>query len=102
MVSVCFFAAYLRFMNTEMAADGSFQCKMSGGEYTVHDECASFYYDIWRSGRPDEVVDKALGNVEFWGLDLKSDSAFAAAVKVSLKSILQNGMQQALKECLLP
>jgi mannitol-1-phosphate/altronate dehydrogenase len=89
-------------MNTEMAADGSFQCKMSGGEYTVHDECASFYYDIWRSGRPDEIVDKALGNVEFWGCDLKPYSAFAEAVNVSLKSILQNAMQQALKECLLP
>lgn len=96
------FAAYLRFMKTEMVADGSFQGKMSGGEYIVHDECASFYYDIWRSGRPDEIVDKALGNVEFWGLDLRPDSEFAAAVKVSLKSILQNGIQQALKECLLP
>jgi tagaturonate reductase len=96
------FAAYLRFMKTDLAPDGSFQGKMFASEYSVHDECASFYEDIWRNGSPDEVVDKALGNIEFWGLDLKSDSAFAAAVKVSLKSILQNGIQQALKECLLP
>ena len=52
-------------MKTDPAADGSFHGKMSGGEYTVYDECASFYYDIWRSGRPDEIVDKALENIEF-------------------------------------
>jgi mannitol-1-phosphate/altronate dehydrogenase len=96
------FVDYLRFMKTDLAPDGSFHGKLFASEYSVHDECASFYEDIWRNGSPDEVVDKALGNIEFWGLDLKSDSAFAAAVKVSWKSILQNGIQQALKECLLP
>ena len=53
-------------MNIDPAADGSLQGKMSGGEYTVYDECASFYCDIWRNESPKEVVGKALENIEFW------------------------------------
>ena len=89
-------------MKTDPAADGSIHGNISGLDYTLQDVCASFYCDIWRYESPDEVVDKALGNIEFWGCDLKPYSAFAEAVKVSLKSILQNGMQQALRECLSP
>jgi len=78
------FAAYLLFMK--------------GGNYTVNDDKAGYYQEVWKQHGPDEVVDVVLKNKGLWDTDLSGLKGFAEAVRENLHLLMNKGAAIALAQ----
>ena len=64
---------------------------MKGGNYTVNDDKAGYYQEIWKQHTPDEVVDVVLKNKSLWDTDLSGLKGFAEAVREDLHMLMNKG-----------
>jgi tagaturonate reductase len=78
------FAAYLLFMRAE---------KKEGW-----DDKAGYYFELWGSSSPAEVVTRALGDKSLWGTDLTRLNGFEAAVRQQLDMLVEKGAVTALAQ----
>ncbi|MEX0360916.1 MAG: hypothetical protein AB3N10_07995, partial [Allomuricauda sp.] len=55
-----------------------------------------FFKHQWASNNLENIVQDTLANTEFWGLDLTQIAGVQKTVSSYLKSIINNGMKDAL------
>ncbi|GAA4031216.1 tagaturonate reductase [Hymenobacter glaciei] len=85
------FAAYLRFMRN-VGGRG----EANGQSYTIQDDRAAYFADLWARFTPDELVPAALHNAALWGQDLSRLPGFAASVTYYLQQLLGEGAPATL------
>jgi tagaturonate reductase len=91
------FAAYLRFMRAEEGQNGKYAGRLQGASYPINDDQAAYFYQLWQTQAPQDLVDTVLRNQELWGLDLTTLPGFAEAVKKKLALIEQEGVMTAIR-----
>lgn len=91
------FAAYLLFMKCEPGDNNAYFTIINGTMYTVQDEAAAYFAEIWKSNDVKTVVTTALSNTKLWDADLTQFPGFENAVLNNLESIIQNGMLKTLQ-----
>lgn len=92
------FAGYLLYMKPVTYNDGCYLGLRNGEEYTITDEHAGYFFDIWNHGDAEGVVNTVLANDALWGVDLNTLSGFAEMVKIQMKSISEKGALQTITE----
>ncbi len=85
------FAAYLRFMRNVGG-----QGEANGQPYSIQDDRAGYFADLWARLTPDELVPAALHNAALWGHDLSRLPGFAASVTHYLQQLLGEGAPATL------
>ncbi|MBF9221799.1 tagaturonate reductase [Hymenobacter ruricola] len=83
------FAAYLLFMRNTASAPGVGQGEANGEPYTIIDDRASYFADLWARLSPEELTTTALRNTVLWGQDLTRLPGFANAVTNYLTQLLE-------------
>lgn len=91
------FAAYLLFMRSEHASDGSYKGTVNGKKYTIQDDHAAWFHDQWKRLEPSVLVKEVLANTALWGTDLTTLKGFAPAVTRMLQALLQDGAATVVK-----
>jgi tagaturonate reductase len=81
-------AAYLLFMRSDRAEDGSFRGTYQGKDYLIQDDRAEVLHDWWKK-YPDNPVYAVLGDKNLWGTDLTLLPGLADAVSEKLKEWLR-------------
>lgn len=74
------FAGYLRFMCVTAEKNGSFFGKINGVSYTIDDEAAALYFDLWHTYPVDLVVKNIMANTNLWGVSLLGLKGFERQV----------------------
>jgi tagaturonate reductase len=91
------FAAYMVFMKPVKREGNSYYGIHNGKEYSIADDKAAMFYDLWNNYDEATIVNLVLQDVDMWGEDLTKLSGFEEDVKDKLKMILQVGMMQTLQ-----
>ena len=86
------FAAYLLFMRSTRDNNGRYIGRNDGTEYQIQDDHADYFEGKWAGNNIDDVVEKVLGDKNFWGTDLLRLNGFAEAVKNDLSSLVNDGV----------
>ena len=94
------FAAFLLFMKTKNSGN-KYEGISNDKNYTVQDDNAAYFAEHWRSKNENEVVDTILADKNFWDADLSALPNFAEAVKINLKSLIDNGVVKTIAACQL-
>ena len=90
-------AAYLRFLRGTATADGQFVGEVNGRPYSIQDEHAAYFADLWARLAPADVVTAALGNTSLWGgHDLSQLPRFVECVSHYLTQLLAEGAPATL------
>jgi tagaturonate reductase len=76
-------------------ADG-YKGEYRGQAYPINDDKAGYYFEVWKSSTPDEVVSKALKDTALWGADLTELKGFEAAVREDLHALINQGATATL------
>lgn len=92
------FAAYLRYMRAIKVDQTKYYGENSGNLYLIEDEMAARHFQLWKSGSAEYVVQKVLGDVNFWGYNLNLLPGFQQEVLSLLMAIMSNGTGVALEE----
>lgn len=74
------FAGYLRFMCVTAERNGQFFGKINGVTYTVDDEAAALYFELWHTYPVDLVVKNIMANTNLWGVSLLGLKGFERQV----------------------
>lgn len=90
------FAAYLLFMRCERNAEGTYVGVVNGQTYTVQDDQAPHFAEIWRESTPEKLVKTVLSNKELWEIDLNLLDDFANKVERYLNSLLLLGAAKTI------
>jgi tagaturonate reductase len=90
------FAAYLLFMRNTASAPGQGQGEANGEPYTIQDDRAGYFADLWARCSPEELATAALRNTALWGHDLNRLPGFAEAVGKYLAQLLEEGASATL------
>jgi tagaturonate reductase len=85
------FAAYLLFMRNTASAPGVGAGEVNGEPYTIIDERAGYFAELWAKSSPEELTQTALRNTALWGHDLTRLPGFADAVTHYLHQLLEEG-----------
>ena len=90
------FAAYLLFMRGTRQEGAVWHGEANGVEYSIQDEQAGYFAELWQQAAPAEVVIKSLSNEALWGTDLTALPGFAASVTHYLQQLLPEGAAATL------
>jgi tagaturonate reductase len=90
------FAAYLLFMRNTASAPGVGKGEANGEPYTILDDRAGYFADLWARFSLEEVATTALRNAALWGQDLTRLPGFADAVVTYLHQLLESGASATL------
>ncbi len=91
------FAAYLLFMRSEESA-GHFLGTAQGKTYKIDEDNALYYSNLWLTARSsEEVVSRALSNVQLWDTNLSLLPGFAESVMDHVRTIEQVGVIEGMK-----
>jgi tagaturonate reductase len=90
------FAAYLLFMRNTASAPGVGVGKANGHPYTIQDERAGYFADLWAKLAPEELTTTVLRNTALWGSDLSRLPGFADRVSQYLVQLLEEGAPATL------
>ncbi len=92
------FAAYLLFNRCEPNAAGNgYEGTGSKGEkYSLQDDEAAYFYQLWQDETPEQIAFKVLGNVALWDNDLSALPGFANAVGYYLNQCVTYGVADTL------
>ncbi|MEJ6950729.1 tagaturonate reductase [Natronospora cellulosivora (SeqCode)] len=100
-------AALVAFYKGTEVRDNKLIAFRDGEEYQIKDdiEALEFFKNIWKAYddkdiTTEELVEKFLGNQDFWERDLNDLSGLKHGVKVYLENILNRGMNESLEELL--
>jgi len=92
------FAAYILFMKCELSSDGRYIGNSDYGLYTVNDDQASLFSELWGNSNIKDLVNRVLMNHDLWHTDLNDIPGFAETVEEDLKLLLDNGVIGAMQE----
>ena len=90
------FAAYLLFMRNTASAPGVGQGEANGQPYTIQDDRAGYFADLWARLSPEELTIAVLHNTALWGHDLTRLPGFADCVTKYLAQLLEEGAAATL------
>ncbi|UOQ97539.1 tagaturonate reductase [Hymenobacter sp. 5317J-9] len=90
------FAAYLLFMRNTASAPGVGQGEANGEPYTITDDRAGYFADLWARLSPEELTTTALRNTVLWGQDLTRLPGFAETVTRYLNQLVEEGASGTL------
>ena len=90
------FAAYLHYMKSVNKNQKEYFGNKGEETYLIEDEAASIYYELWKNGSAEYVVQKVLSNGKYWGHDLSLLTGFKEAVLDNLYLISEEGMRSAM------
>jgi tagaturonate reductase len=90
------FAAYLLFMRNTSSAPGVGLGEANGAPYTVSDDRAGYFADLWARLPPEELASTVLRNTALWGHDLTRLPGFADKVTQYLVQLLEEGVPATL------
>jgi tagaturonate reductase len=97
-------AALIRFYMVTHREAGQAMGRTVFGEYPIQDDVSvvSKMEALWREyeGEPVALTKEVLSHVEFWGQDLSENPSIVEAVSASLKVIMNDGPEQAIKSSL--
>ena len=85
------FAAYLLFMRAVKKEADGYKGEFRGKDYLINDDKAGIYFELWKDGTPETVVNRALKDESLWGTDLTALKGFEAAVRENLLALLNEG-----------
>ncbi|MGN0552024.1 MAG: tagaturonate reductase [Oscillospiraceae bacterium] len=92
-------AALIAFYNGTEIRDGALIGHRDGEEYLIKDDKAVLEFFAENSAlSPEELADKVLGNVGFWGTDLRKYSGAAEKVSAYITDIRKIGMRKTLEK----
>lgn len=94
------FAAYLLFMKTATGENGTFVGEVNGLPYSVHDDKAAYLNKRWKELNVEELVEKVLEDESLWETNLLELRGFSRAVTSKLKSLMQDGAIQTIRNIL--
>ncbi|MBS1524258.1 MAG: tagaturonate reductase [Bacteroidetes bacterium] len=92
------FAAFIRFMKTEQATDGTYKGSVNQLNYAVTDSQAAYFSKVWENANADQVVKTVLSNNDLWGADLTELPGFEKTVVRELNKIMAGEKESALHE----
>lgn len=84
------FAAYLRFMKVEKQSDGGYEGNINGQYYSVDDEHAPYFAEMWKNSSVSNLVITVLSASSLWGQDLTLFPGFVNSVTIMLEELLAN------------
>ena len=90
------FAAYLLFMRNTATGASTGQGEANGQPYTIQDDRAGYFADLWARLPPAELAATALRNTVLWGHDLTRLPGFADKVSHYLNQLLEEGASATL------
>ena len=90
------FAAYLLFMRNTATGASTGQGEANGQPYTIQDDRAGYFADLWARLLPAELTATALRNTVLWGHDLTRLPGFADKVSHYLNQLLEEGASATL------
>ncbi|ALW83966.1 altronate oxidoreductase [Hymenobacter sedentarius] len=90
------FAAYLLFMRNTTSAPGVGHGESNGEPYTIIDDRAGYFADLWARVSPPELTTTVLGNTALWGHDLTRLPGFADCVSQYLTQLMEEGAAATL------
>lgn len=93
------FAAYLLFMKCEQTITG-FIGQANGMQYTIQDDKAPFFCELWNKFPVNELVEKVLQEEALWGTDLTELAGFQKAVTEKLRLFIEDGVKQTVRNTL--
>ena len=92
-------AALIAFYNGTEIRDGALIGHRDGKEYLIKDDKAVLEFFAENSAlSPEELADKVLGNVDFWGTDLREYNGAAEKVSAYITDIRKIGMRKTLEK----
>ncbi|HWK08063.1 MAG TPA: tagaturonate reductase [Puia sp.] len=92
------FAAYLLFMRAVKKEADGYKGEYRGKAYPINDDKAGIYFELWKDGTPETVVNRALKDEGLWGSDLTALKGFEASVKADLLTLIDKGAIAALAQ----
>lgn len=92
------FAAYLLFMRAVTKEADGYKGEFRGQAYPINDDKAGYYFELWKSSTPEEVVNKALKDATLWGADLTTLKGFEVSVRENLLVLISKGAMAALAQ----
>lgn len=93
------FAAYLLFNRCQPAADKGFEGTGPKGEkYSLQDDEASYFHQLWQNEKPEQIAMNVLANQTLWDNDLSALPGFYDAVVYYLNQFLEHGVANTLKQ----
>ncbi|WP_201984191.1 tagaturonate reductase [Hymenobacter rubidus] len=90
------FAAYLLFMRNTATGPSTGEGEANGKSYTIQDDRAGYFADLWARFSPEELATAALRNTALWGTDLTRLPGFAEKVSQYLTQLLEEGAPATL------
>ncbi len=91
------FAAWLYFMKPVLCENEKYYGMLKDKKYLIQDERAELFYSWWKALTPEEVVQTALHDRNWWGADLSVLPGFTKEVTNALHRINTYGMRSAIK-----
>jgi tagaturonate reductase len=93
------FAAYLLFNKCEPSAGKGYEGTSPAGEkYSLQDDEASLFHELWQHETPEQIAIKILGNPALWDTDLTALPGFADAVIFYLNQFVEHGVANTLNQ----
>jgi tagaturonate reductase len=90
------FAAYLLFMRNTATGASTGQGQANGQPYTIQDDRAGYFAELWTKFSPEELTNAVLRNTALWGHDLTRLPGFADKVSQYLAQLLEEGAPATL------
>jgi tagaturonate reductase len=90
------FAAYLLFMKPVRKDGEGWVGETRGQSYTINDDKAAYYYELWKDHPGDGLAELALKDQSLWGTDLSVLKGFTQAVKEKLHTLMTRGAAAAI------
>ncbi len=90
------FAAYILFMKVVKEDGGKYYGEYNKESYLIQDPSAPYFYELWKAGNTDEVVNTVLSNESLWGTNLLALPQFERVVAAYLKQLITKGAETTL------
>lgn len=90
------FAAYILFMKVVKEEGGKYYGEYNKESYLIQDPSAPYFYELWKAGNTDEVVNTVLSNESLWGTNLLALPQFERVVAAYLKQLITKGAETTL------
>ena len=91
------FAAHILFMKPVETNAGKHYGEIENKKYLINDDNASYYADVWKNNKAEDVVKKILSNDELWKTDLTKINGFANAVIDNLYLLMNNKTEKIIQ-----
>ena len=95
------FAAYLLFMKAVKCEKEVYYGELSGHFYSIQDDKAAYFNDIWQKLSVDELVATVLKNQNLWDANLSLLPNFMNKIVYFLNEMLKNGVFSTLDKQLV-